>query len=295
MGEIAALLTSVLWAFSSIIHTFAGRRVGPGVLNRARLLFAVMWILLTHRILQGTFFPVHAAPERWFWLGLSGVVGLVLGDWFLFYAYVTIGARMGTLIMASVPMLSAVLAWIFLGETLTLTEILGMILVVSGITMVILDRVNGNISLPRRTYWLGVLAGFGGALGQAGNLILAKPGLADGFPSISGVAIRMVTAAVVLWGLTFLKKEARPTLEALKDRRALGLILLGSMIGPFAGVWLSMVAIQNTLVGIASTLMALSPVILLPLSRWFFHETISWRAIIGTLICMAGTAALFLL
>jgi drug/metabolite transporter (DMT)-like permease len=56
-----------------------------------------------------------------------------------------------------------------------------------------------------------------------------------------------------------------------------------------------MIAIQNTLVGIASTLMALSPVILLPLSRWFFHENISWRAIAGTFICMAGTAALFLL
>ncbi|MEJ5312937.1 DMT family transporter [Anaerolinea thermophila] len=295
MGEIAALLTSVFWAFSSIIHTFAGRRVGPGVLNRARLLFAVIWILLTHWILQGTPFPFHATPERWFWLGLSGVVGLVLGDWFLFYSYVTIGARMGTLIMASVPMLSAVLAWIFLGETLTPAEIFGMVLVVAGISMVILDRTNGNTHLPRRAYWLGVLAGFGGALGQAGNLILAKPGLAGDFPSISGVAIRMVTATVVLWGITFIKKEVRPTLDALKDRRALGLILLGSMIGPFAGVWLSMVAIQNTLVGIASTLMALSPVILLPLSRWFFHESISWRAIAGTFICMAGTAALFLL
>ncbi|GIV64829.1 MAG TPA: hypothetical protein DCE76_11110 [Anaerolineaceae bacterium] len=118
MGEIAALLTSVFWAFSSIVHIFAGRRVGAGVLNRARLLFAVLWILLTHWILQGTPFPFHATPDRWFWPGLSRAVGMVVGDWLLFYAYVTTFASIGRLIMANLPMLSALMAWISLGEIL---------------------------------------------------------------------------------------------------------------------------------------------------------------------------------
>lgn len=295
MGELAGILTSVFWTFSSIIFTFAGRKVGSVILNRMRLAFALVWIVLMHWIIQGTPLPLNAAPERWFWLGLSGIIGLVLGDLFLFKAYVIVGPRITTLVMASVPVLSAVLAWIFLKENLRLMQIVGIALTVAGIALVVLEQRNGASHTDRRRYLIGLLAAFGGAVGQSLGLLLAKPGLSGNFPSISGLAIRMLVATVTIWLITLFTGQTRSTFKAVSEQKAAGLIIAGSIVGPFLGVWLSIVAIQLTMVGVASTLTSLSPILQIPSSYFIFKEKISLRAIIGTIISLVGVVVLFLL
>jgi len=296
MGEIAALITSFCWAFSSLFFSTASQKAGSIHVNRVRLAFAVVLFILSHWISQGELLPWQAGFDRWLWLGLSGIVGLVLGDFFLFQAYITIGVRLGTLIMSGVPVISTLAAWIMLGERLSAVKIGGILLTVFGIALVVLERKNGN-GQPhdRRAYLVGILFGLGGAIGQAGGLILAKRGLYGDFPSISAVVIRMSVAALTIWLLALFTGQARTTVRQIaQDRSALRLIAFGSLVGPFAGVWLSMVAIQYAYVGIASTLMALTPVILLPIMKWGYKEDISKRAVFGTLLSIAGVAALFL-
>jgi drug/metabolite transporter (DMT)-like permease len=105
----------------------------------------------------------------------------------------------------------------------------------------------------------------------------------------------MITAMVVMWVLTLLRGQARLTLQtAARNNRALRSIIGGSIVGPFLGVWLSLVAIQTTYVGIASTLMALTPVIMLPVVKWGFKEHVSKWAVGGTLVSLAGVAIIFL-
>jgi drug/metabolite transporter (DMT)-like permease len=143
-------------------------------------------------------------------------------------------------------------------------------------------------------YGVGVLLGAGGALGQALGLVLAKQGLVGEFPSLSAALIRMVTAVIVIWAFTLAQGRARTVWRALGDRKALVPIVGGALTGPFAGVWLSMVAVQRAPVGIASTLMAMSPIMLIPLSRWAFHERVSPRAVVGTAVALVGAAIIFL-
>lgn len=294
MGEIAALLTAVCWAVTSLFTTSAGRRVGSVVVNRMRLLFAVLLLLLAHFVFFGRLLPTGAGLERWFWMGASGVVGLVLGDSFLFQSYVMIGPRLGTLIMATVPVFSAIIAWLFLGESLSLPEVSGILLAVGGIILVVLERSNGAPK-DRRNYVLGVLAGIGGALGQAGGLVLSKKGLEGDFPALSGVLMRMMVAMVILWLIAFVLRQGRATVQKVAaDRVALRAIFYGSITGPFIGVWLSLVAVQAAFVGIASTLMALTPVIMLPAVRWVYQERVSRRAVLGTAVALAGVAVIFL-
>jgi drug/metabolite transporter (DMT)-like permease len=296
MGEIAAFLTAVCWAGSSVMFTVSGLKVGAVIVNRTRLLFAVLWLTLAHLILMGQIVPLSASLDRWFWLGLSGIVGLVIGDAFLLQAYVMIGARIATLIMAIVPVISAIFAWILLGESLTLFEMAAIALVVGGIAWVVMERTNGNgVPHDRRHYILGVLCAIGAAVGQALGLVLSKKGLEGNFPALSGVLIRMLVAAGCMWLVTFFARQAGPTFHQLRMKpQAIKTILVGSIVGPFLGVWLSLVAIQTTIVGIASTLMALTPVVMLPVSRWVFKEKISWRAVLGTGVAMGGVALLFL-
>lgn len=294
MGEIAALTTAFCWALSSIFFTRGGKEVGSIIVNRIRLIFAVILVVLAHLVLQGTLFPVNAGWQRWLWLGLSGFVGLVVGDTLLFQAYVLIGNRISMLLMAFAPVIGALIAWVFLGEMLTFLQLGGIALAIFGIVIVVLERPNGDSPHTRRNYLLGILCGLGGALGQAAGLVLAKQGLQGDFPAISGVVIRMTVAMVTIWGLTLSLGQAGKTITAFRNLKAVRSIASGSLVGPFIGVWLSLVAVQYAKVGIASTLMALTPVILLPIAKWGMKETVTSRAVLGTLVSLAGVTMIIM-
>ena len=299
MGEIAAVVTSLCWSLNSIQFTLAGRRVGSRVVNRARLILAVGYLLLTHLVTRGELWPSHAGLARWGWLGLSGVIGLVIGDGCLFQSFLYIGPRRAMLLMTLVPVISALVAWGWLGETLRPAEIGAILLTVGGIAWVVSERHRGQAQEApgggeKRHYALGVLLALGGACGQALGLVTAKYGLAGGFPSISATLMRMLVATAVIWLLAAFRGQAGPTVRALADRRALLFIIGGSLLGPFIGVWLSLVAVQQAPVGIASTLMALSPIILIPLDHWIFHEPVSLRSVAGTVVALAGATIIFL-
>ena len=294
IGELAALGTSIAFSFGSVFLTLAGRRVGSMVLNRTRLLLAILFLGITHWIILGIPVPIYAEPQRWLWLGLSGVVGLILGDVFLFQAFVWIGPRLSMLMMSLVPILAAFLAWIFLGEQMGWVEIVGVLITLAGVAWVVMER-NGSKNAENPNYVRGILYGLGGAIGQAAGLILAKNGLGGEFSPISANIIRMISAAMVLWLITFIQGQARETLQTLThNRRGLLFIVIGAVFGPFLGVSLSMLAIQRAQVGIASTLMALPPIFLLPISYFVFKERYGWGVILGTLIAISGVAVLFL-
>jgi drug/metabolite transporter (DMT)-like permease len=296
LGEASAIGASFLFSASSTIFTLASRRVGAVNLNRLRLVFAIGWLLLAHLIL-GLSLPFYASAHQWLWFAISGLIGLALGDLFLFQSFIWIGPRLAMLLMALAPALTALFARIMIGETLSTGQILGIAMTIGGIAWVVSDR-NGNSTQPateRKFYLSGILYGLGAAACQALGLVTAKLGLAGGFPALSGTLIRMAAAAIVLWGFAFIHRQAGTTIHKLSEQSSvIWLILAGSFAGPFLGVTLSLVAVQNTETGVASTLTSLTPLILLPVGYFFFHERFGWRAVLGTFLAMAGVALLFL-
>ncbi len=301
MGELAAIFTSFLWSLTSVQFTLAGQRIGSAVVNRVRLILAVILLATVHTILYGHPWPVDAELFRWGWLGLSGIVGLVLGDAALFQAFVVIGPRRSMLVMTLVPVISTLLAWIWLGEVLVPLQIVAIVVTVTGVAWVVAERSPSAPSAAAASSGpsgssvnlRGILLALGGATGQAVGLVMAKQGLVGDFPSLSATLMRMVVALVVLWIITFFQGKAGSTVRALKDHRASLFLLGGAVTGPFLGVWMSMVAVQSAAVGIASTLMSLTPVMLIPLALWIFGDRITLRSILGTIIALAGAAALF--
>jgi drug/metabolite transporter (DMT)-like permease len=271
------------------------------VSNRTRLIMAVILLATVHWLVYGTPIPLDAEIQRWFWLGLSGVVGLAIGDLFLFQTYVTLGPRIGLLFLSLSPAIATLLAWLFLGESLSSGSLLGILLTLMGITWVVL------VSNPRekplsternsaytRVNFKGVTAGLIAATGQALGVVLAKNGLKGDFPALSANVIRMSCAFLALWLVTIFQGQVAATFQRVKsDRSGLWYILGGAIFGPLIGVSLSLFAIQNTSIGIASTLIALPPIFLLPISHFVFKEKISWQAVAGTLMAVTGVALLF--
>jgi len=296
IGELAALATSFFFSVGPTFFTLAGRLVGSVVVNRSRLVVAFGYLLIVHLALYGTLLPLDAEPDRWFWLGLSGLIGFVLGDAALFQAFIVIGTRLTMLIFTVNPIIASLLGWLFLEESLSPTQILGMLITLSGIAWVMLERNNSvQRELTPKAYTTGILLAVLAGAGQAIGAVTAKLGLYGNFPPLSGQIIRISVAMVGIWALTFISGKARSTLQVLKDQpKAVKYILVASFLGPFLGVFFSLVAIQNTHIGIASTLMSLQPVFLIPIGYYFFKETISVRSIIGTLIAITGVAIIFL-
>ncbi len=295
MGGLAALGTSILWAAGSTFFTFASRELGSVTVNRVRLLLATIFLGITHLAINGALIPVNVEPETWFWFVLSGVIGLVLGDAFLFQAFVWIGPRLSMLLMSLAPVISVIFSWIFLAERLTLLQVLGIGITVLGVSTVILDRGKLNqANGQNRNYLKGLLFGLGGAVGQALGLITSKVGLNAGVSPLSGNLIRIFSAAVIMWIVALLMNQAKETVDNVwHSGRARSFLFMGTLAGPFLGVWLSLVAIQHTPVAVATTLMSLAPIILLPVGKIVFKERIGWRAIVGTVVAVSGVAMLF--
>jgi drug/metabolite transporter (DMT)-like permease len=307
LGELAALGTSIFYSLTSIVFTFSGREVGSALTNRARLLFAVIFVLVIHWITFGQPLPLNAAPDRWLILALSGLIGFVIGDGCLFQAFLLIGPRISMLMMAFAPALSVLFAWLFLGESLSLPELAIIVVIMAGIAWVVTERpqsVQGaDEALPDETTakrdsrqrLIGLLFGVGATIGQASGFVLSKVGLANDFPAFSGTLIRLLSAFVAVWLVSIVRGELKSSAITLRTHsRALRMILIGSLVGPVLGVWLSLVAVQRTSVGVSSTLSSLAPIILIPISYVVFHEKITRRALIGTLIVIVATCALFL-
>ena len=294
IGEIAGLATSFFFAITAIIFASVGRMVGSQVTNRFRLLFALFYLVILNLILFHEPLPFSAESPRWLWLSLSGVIGLSLGDAFLFRSYVAVGPRLGSLLLSLAPIFGSVIAWIFFGETLTALQILGILLALAGIGWVVTshkEEANTPKGHTREGIIFGVLAG----LGQAVGLVLSKQAMAGGFSPFQANAIRMLAAVIFTWVWTAVEGQISSTVETIRNHpKALQWIAFGAVIGPVLGVSSSLLAVQHAEIGVASTLMALPPVIVLPISYFVFKEKIGWQGIAGTFLAILGVAVLFL-
>jgi len=294
LGEIAGLLTSIFYTLSATFITRAVQKVGPMIVNRVRVIFASVYLLIINLALYGQPLPIHAGADRWTWLSLSGLLGLALGDAFLFQSFAFIGPRLGSLIFALSTVFSSIAAWIFFGETLNIFQIIGIALALAGIFWVVAER-RTDSETPHSHVMAGAVYALLAALAQTAGYLLAKQGLSGDFPPFQASIIRMTAAALALWVMAAFQKQIGGTFQSLRENpSALKILAVASLVGSVLGVTSSLFAVQHAEVGVASVLTSLSPVFLLPVSHFVFKERIGWQSIAGTLLAMAGVSILFL-
>lgn len=293
-GQLAALGAATCWAFSALFFASVTRRIGALSLNIIRLVVGFGFLTLAAWAVRGLPLPTDASPHAWAWLAVSGLIGFVFGDLCLFMAYIRLGTRLAALMLSLAPLLTAVIGWLVLGETLTGRDMLGMALTIAGIGWAILERTPGQEGAPPpRLSFSGLALGFGGALGQAGGLVLSKLGMGDYNP-LAATQVRILAGIagyiVILSALRWWPRVG----EAVRDHRSLGLSSLGAFFGPFLGVSLSLFSVRHTVAGVAASIMALQPVIIIPLVVVLHRERVGIGGVAGALVAVAGVALLFL-
>lgn len=304
IGELAALGTATCWCVSSLGFEAAGRRIGSLSVNIIRMALALLFLAVANWLTRGLAWPSDASEHAWIWLSVSGLVGFTLGDLCLFRAFVVLGARRSMLLMSLAPPMAAALGWLVLGETLTTLDLLAMALTVSGIALVVAERHAPTSGEPvsadaeaderaRRQLAWGVLLGVGGALGQAGGLVLSKYGMGQYSP-IAATEIRIIAGAVGFVVMFTVIGWWPRVWAARKNPQGIAFSALGAAFGPFLGVTLSLYAVQNTQAGVAASLMATTPLLIIPLSAAVHKERVTVRGVAGAAVACVGVVLLFL-
>jgi drug/metabolite transporter (DMT)-like permease len=298
-GEFAALLTAIFWTITALAFEASSKKVGSMIVNLFRLIVGFIFLSIFTYFYRGMVFPVDATGRTWFYLGLSGLIGFVFGDLCLFQAFVVIGARVSMLIMTLTPLLTALIGWIILGETLSMRSWVGMGLTIFGVALVVLRRedqkdLNGTSKRFMFSYpiW-GILLALGGVIGQAAGLVISKFGM-NGFNAFASAQIRVlagIAGFIVLFFIFGLWKKAS---ESLSRHRAMAQLSIGAFFGPFLGVSFSLLAVQLTSTGIAATIMALVPVLIIPASVLILKEKVKLKEIIGAILAVSGVALFFI-
>lgn len=292
-GELAALATAIFWTVTALSFEFASKRVGSLTVNLLRLIMAFFLLGITTLILRGRFLPMDADAHNWIWLGISGLLGLVLGDYFLFRSYPIITSRISMLVMTAVPPITALIGWMILGEKMTALHLFGMFLTVGGIFLAIFTMPQNGKKLRLSYPAKGILFALIGAVGQAGGLVLSKYGMKDYNP-FAASHIRIIVGMIGYTLLVLLLGKGELIKKALNDKLGMRVILLGSFFGPFLGISFSLLSVKYTETGIASTIMAIVPILIIPPSIFIYKQKFNWLEIAGAFISVGGVVLMFL-
>ena len=302
LGELISIGVAFSWTATALLSEFGSKRLGNLTLNVLRMALALVFSLVLFAVATGSPLPTGASFEAAGWMLLSGLVGYVIGDFCLFQCYIIIGSRYGQLFMTLAPLAAALMAWVTLGQQMNAMSIVAMLVTLLGISISVLGRGEHHkvsLKLPLN----GVLFAIGAAVCQGIGLVLSKIGMDHYVDSadmpewlvpFNANFYRCVAGIIGFSLLLWFRDGFKPLREAMHDKKGLSVATATTIFGPFVGVGFSLMAVQYTGAGIASTLMAMTPIIIILPSYWLFHEKITWRAVLGAIISVVGVSLFFL-
>lgn len=306
LGEMISIGVAFSWTATALLSEMGSKRMGNVTLNFTRMALALIFSAILFVVVTGSPLPAKASTEAYMWMMLSGLVGYVIGDFCLFQCYIIIGSKFGQLFMTMAPITAAIMAWITLGQELRATAIIAMAVTLTGIAITVLGRGDNNHKLSLKLPINGVLFAIGAAVCQGVGLVLSKIGMNHYEASLAEPCQEWILpfyanvfrclAGIIGFALLLKFREGFGSLRRnITDRTSMTVATLTTIFGPFVGVGCSLLAVQYTSAGIASTLMALTPIIIILPAWWFFKQPITLKSVIGALISVAGVSLFFLL
>lgn len=280
-GIFLAFLSAFLWAVASFIWNQLNKQhITPLAISLGKAVIAYCCFLLAGLCIGYTI----PDGKTFFKLSLSGFLGISIGDTSFFYSLKYLGPRRSVLLTIFIPILTVLLAFIFLNERVSVFQLIGMMVCIYGTIIVIRERIAEEESIHKKAgiIWAGI-----SIISCAASILLSKAALSNtGAFEASTIRLNAGVAGLLLYCI-IRKNNLKDVTELLRPH-SLKTLFVGSFFGTFLGIWSFIMSLKYTLASIAAVCNATTPIFILPLSYWFLKEKISIRAACGTVIAVAG-------
>jgi len=263
IGWAASLGAAFTWSFSVMMY----RKWGVGR--------SATWLNLFKGTVALVFFGAAAAISGGFGiismnvlmtLAVSGIVGVFIGDSAFFAALIRVGGTLTSAIQCLAPSLTAVLAWLFLGETLRPAQILGLVITSTCLALLVISeariarRVDKQVVAKNGYFFVGIVFALVAAVSQAAGAVIARPAI-DGLSPFISASLRLWAPVLFLLGWQIYKNRGFfPTVRTLVRGHGIIPMAMASFAGTFLGLTLMMYGMANAPLGVALALSSTYPV-----------------------------------
>lgn len=313
---LASILTTVFFSLSAVFANRSIAHLGSAKANLSRLLFATACLAI-----YSHFFAAGLQGRGLSYFLWSGVIGFGLGDLALFQTLPRLGSRLTILMTQCLAApLGAFIEWLWLGTTLSTTQVVSGLAILAGVAIAVAPKREvksanadaGTDALPATPSanlmrW-GLVFGFFSALGQGWGAVISRKafeidaahglsinGVNAAYQRILGGVAVAVVAYLILGGrfdLTSPTDDATEVTEPHRWRRASPWIFLNALCGPLFGVSCYQWALGQLPTGIVLSVVATTPLVIMPFSFALEDDKPTWRSAIGAIIAVAGVVAL---
>jgi drug/metabolite transporter (DMT)-like permease len=293
-AELLAALAALCWAVGSLFSAAASSRMGAFAFTRWRLMFAAL-LLGTLSLWSGQWQQLDTAA-LW-WLGLSGFIGIFVGDTALFACMNRLGPRRCGLLFATHALFSAALAWVLLGESLWGWTLVGSAVLISGVMAAIAwgrrDDENHDWERTRGQLRTGIALGLLAALCQSVATLMIKPLMSTGLDAVSASAVRTSVALAAHLLLLWSGWRQALMLQPL-DLRTAWNTAASAWIAMALGMTLILLALRDGQANLVGIFSSITPVLLLPLLWGVYRRRPASGAWAGAALVVAGSALIVL-
>ena len=275
-AELVALVASITTALSSVMATRGMRDSNPDTANLVltgiqTVVLSVLLVFDLPRLNYGALF----------WYALAGVCGSFFARLLTMMSYKRIGVSAGSALIGTSPVVTTILAVLFLGEPLLVAVVLGAFCVVVGIAFINLK--DGQLSLDWSLVYLPLGASFLYALSN----IIRKMGTNLQPHAVLGAQVSTL-AGLVSCGVYLAAKGGFRDLEI--NRGNVWWLAGAGAVNAFAWITVTM-AINLGRVSVASSIIYSYPLFSLLLSRLLLRdESYNHYMVIGSLLIVVGVA-----
>ena len=297
-GELIALITTICWSIGIFPFTEAAKRLGTAALNQYRLFLA--WIVISLIIIvfyHVSILGLFTTPQfkQYLFLGLSGIIGFTIGDYFSFSSFKILGPKLGSLYTTIAPGSALLAGFLILNQRINFIGIGGIFITIAGVIWLTLSKKDTEASEEAgfKRNPLGILFGIIGALCQGVGLVLSKLGMdayEEKLPTLHAVWIRLLFAFGAAFFISLItgriKQNSTPVFK--NQNNGVPYMFLGTLFGPVLGVSCSLLAIQHLPVATAQTIFALLPIVVLPINYFYYKERITLQSVFACAIAVLG-------
>lgn len=289
LSAIFALSAALSWTLAGLTGHAPARALGSLHFNRLRMVVASVWLAFMILITGGSF---TLSSEFFVPVIASSLIGVVMGDYFLFVTMRRLGPRRTAILFAANAPIAALLGWLFLNQSLSAQVIFAIFLGFAGVVLAIIYGKRRDLLhvwedvLP--PLWIGVGAGFMAALGQAVGVFLLQPAMASGADPLMAALVRAMFAAVCFWLIFPFERTKSVAISTLTTRMWV-MISLNGFFGLSFGLALLLKALETGNLADVTMLSAVGPVMILPFIWYQTRKMPAPGAWVGAMLVVACT------